>query len=1460
MHDENNKITNPSQDDCGIKVCQSINNVCVKNADGDNQADCNNNICESDYLPPNTTLLPVVKKGKVDSLIMQIYDKTSANSPSTLKTSSDYATFLCIEPCGASGHPYDISTTSRTIIVSNLNAYDGNNGNKLLDFKEGANVLRYYSQDPAKNIGDVKKINLEAHSNSNGPKVFAINITDGTQVLDKIYTSNQNPAIDVQFFEPAIVTFARIVTKDKTKIINLQGNTELNTKVSFQVQETLANGEYTLELNARNNNNIFMDTPVSQTIIIDNNKPNVVISIDNGTVFNTSLVTIKLTFDKEVNLDSVKINSVDFKNSFSTTDNKIFTATINLPDGNKNLEFMASDFAKNKVTGSVLFVVYSHPNTINIISPKFGVSPTFTFDVVAATDNNAVCRHSLDSNFEYDFMEPFTISGGTTHTISSFSKIASGDTNMHKLYIKCKDQRGLFFNSFDLNVDSTPPQIKNAFAFPNPVIEKPSITTLTIESDEPVVCKFSSSSQQFDAMEGRFDGFDNNTFRTINRQAITLDNEGSFSYYVACRNKAGLDSQVNQISFQVNLSIPISIISHTPPYFNSTKVVLAVETNKKSQCKFSELDPTAQTGEIFGAPDYSHTRQLISSPGQHTFYIVCKDQFLQKFSDVTTVNFAVDVTPPEMLFVNDSSTFELFPQKTCLTDRLRVKFFGQDNESNVKEYFYSIIRKLDNNLILDTAQTFIGGEWFWVQNLSLDDNSEYMFRVLANNFVNLKSAPKDSDGISVDISACQSKASCGDGLINQPGELCDKGFGLVNSCTQYTNFIGGTLQCTNDCKFDTSGCIKSPDCGNNQLDPGEACDGTKFGAIDTCAKYNLSFSGGTLKCNSKCELDTSGCTEKPKCGNSHIDAGESCDSLNLGLSSNNCIDYNPSTLSGGTLSCTSNCQLDTSKCQGIQGICGDNKINIGEACDGSVFGSIKSCTDYSSSFIGGTLRCTNDCKLDTSGCTEKPKCGNGFIDKNESCDTNFLGLASNNCLDYSTDFSSGTIKCSDNCKLDTSGCTKASTCGNGRLDTGELCDGDNFGSISDLSCTAYSPSFINGTLKCSSCKLSTIDCQSNSTSSFITCKDRGDCDDGASCTDNSDCKSRFCSNGKCAQAGCSDGVKNQLESDVDCGGPCGKCSNDKACHTNGDCQSNYCSFGFCKPLESCADGKLTPGESDIDCGGHCPTKCSEDNSCTTNDDCGENLQCTSSQCKKSAESGKQACNVDGLPSSRCDGIPDEWAIKNGLDPNDPNVANEDPDKDGLTNLQEYKYHTNPNNPDTDGDKFTDKQEVDAGTNPIDPKDFPKSKTKTILFFIAGVIVLVSGIGFLTYRAIIKRRGERFETPHRKEVSRLPSQPTKQIPMSPQKRMEEAKIRQALRQKEQQKIAERKKIFESFAERKKMESGETKEAKKPSEQPKQEIKTQEKISAKKPRAKKPKEDIFIKLKEIAKESKKKKTRR
>ena len=69
-----------------------------------------------------------------------------------------------------------------------------------------------------------------------------------------------------------------------------------------------------------------------------------------------------------------------------------------------------------------------------------------------------------------------------------------------------------------------------------------------------------------------------------------------------------------------------------------------------------------------------------------------------------------------------------------------------------------------------------------------------------------------------------------------------------------------------------------------------------------------------------------------------------------------------------------------------------------------------------------------------------------------------------------------------------------------------------------------------------------------------------------------------------------------------------------------------------------------------------------------------------------------------------DGIPDSWEMANGMNPYDGSDAGLDPDGDGLTNLEEFKYGTDPNNPDTDGGGVNDGDEIMRSTDPLAPAD------------------------------------------------------------------------------------------------------------------------------------------------------------
>ena len=320
------------------------------------------------------------------------------------------------------------------------------------------------------------------------------------------------------------------------------------------------------------------------------------------------------------------------------------------------------------------------------------------------------------------------------------------------------------------------------------------------------------------------------------------------------------------------------------------------------------------------------------------------------------------------------------------------------------------------------------------------------------------------------------------------------------------------------------------------------------------------------------------------------------------------------------------------------------------------------------------------------------------------------------------------------------------------------------------------------------------------------------------------------------------------------------------CNVNNDCETSYCSFGFCKPQESCSDGKLSPAEAAIDCGGACPKKCSVGEACQLNDDCGEGLQCISSACKACAENDNNCNGIpddqeSGIKDSDNDGMSDDWEIQNGLNPNDPSDADSDSDSDGLSNSEEFNLYkiygksTNPNLADTDGDGFTDKQEADKETSPVNSEDFPKSNLGKIILFILGIAALLSGLGYLSYKVMAKRKEKKLEMPKQPGMLRIfYRQPARQILQKPK---EDERLREALKRKAEEKARERKKLFEGFGREKpeemkaeKQEEEEIKEKKKTSK----EAKPEKKQLPKKKSRFKSKEDVFIRLKKIAKEAK------
>lgn len=122
------------------------------------------------------------------------------------------------------------------------------------------------------------------------------------------------------------------------------------------------------------------------------------------------------------------------------------------------------------------------------------------------------------------------------------------------------------------------------------------------------------------------------------------------------------------------------------------------------------------------------------------------------------------------------------------------------------------------------------------------------------------------------------------------------------------------------------------------------------------------------------------------------------------------------------------------------------------------------------------------------------------------------------------------------------------------------------------------------------------------------------CGTNLHCSGNKDCESGFCKGSRCAAPTCGDGVKNQDETAVDCGGSCAPelgCDVGVACKVNEDCTSEYCKGELC--TDHCVSGVREADETDKDCGGSCD-KCGDDKRCQEGSDC-QSLICINNKCQ-----------------------------------------------------------------------------------------------------------------------------------------------------------------------------------------------------------------------------------------------------
>lgn len=511
---------------------------------------------------------------------------------------------------------------------------------------------------------------------------------------------------------------------------------------------------------------------------------------------------------------------------------------------------------------------------------------------------------------------------------------------------------------------------------------------------------------------------------------------------------------------------------------------------------------------------------------------------------------------------------------------------------------------------------------------------------------------------------CHAAQVCGNGTI-EGSEQCDKD--ALGGATCATLGLGqGDVRCTEHCTFDTGKCW-SP-CGNGYLDDGEECDlGKDNGRPGGCCTVDCvavaageacddgEFCTATDRCSGdgKCVGTDDPCAELglrcdwkldtcDRCGDGVVEGDELCDDgAANGTSKCGCGEHckwpGIDTACEDGLACTLGDGCDgagqctrgeKSPCApgalchetadgAICALCGDGKVDFGEACDDGADNGLSPCG------------CSNACTLPTTcddgnACTVGDACAEGKCRGDDPC----AELPGTACV---------TTDAGIECQV---------LCGNGKVDKGEECDAGADNGASQCGCS-------------SACTLPKTCDDGDPCTTGDTCVDgkcgggKNPCDGvpGTYCApldDGFECRPR-CGNGKVDDGeDCDDGEDNGA-SPCGCSGACSlpqTCDDGDPCTVDDTCSGDTCAgidpcAGLagveCVPIDSgyecralCGNGRIDEGEdcdaggdnatSACGCGKACtwPTTCDDEDPCTVGDTCSAGACVGSDPCAEKA--------------------------------------------------------------------------------------------------------------------------------------------------------------------------------------------------------------------------------------------------
>ncbi len=527
------------------------------------------------------------------------------------------------------------------------------------------------------------------------------------------------------------------------------------------------------------------------------------------------------------------------------------------------------DEANNSNTSIYGFRVVYPSLGIEFVSPRFGISSSRNINLTISTERDAICNYSFIPNCIHSI--PFDSTGLRLHRKTGIVL----NLDYTSLCVQCldKDYGKMFRVNTGIVLDSLDPTINNLYAddvteYIGGVLK----TVLTVEASEEVICKYSNLATSYENMAefDNYDRYNETAFDLYPQQTLSnlVDNK-TYTYYVICEDKSGRLSNLQQVSFRVDTSVPAKITINSPKGAVSGAFRIDVTTNKDSyQCSFKESEDGSYV--LFStAYGRHHTSILYPAPqeGHYTYYIRCLFQsptgayFVEEKTD-----FFVDTTEPIMQYVKTILSNGTETDKTYKDDELCAKWKAEDNESGIEEYAYYVFRDLQTDELIESGVTSSEEDCIRVD---LNDTEKYFFTVSAKNKAGLWSDNMSSPPIEVVFNL--RPPSCSDNIKNGDETDIDCGGDSCPGCAINQRCLLNSDCVTNYCNS-SNRCAK-PKC-NDGVKNGLESDTDCGGDCLPCAVGKYCNSDDDCQ-SGKCDVTTSKCVEEvDSCHNNLLDVDE----------------------------------------------------------------------------------------------------------------------------------------------------------------------------------------------------------------------------------------------------------------------------------------------------------------------------------------------------------------------------------------------------------------------------------------------------------------------------------------------------------------------------------------------------------------------------------------------------------